>query len=535
MKKIFSFMAMTLLAMSSFAALTYNTPASTWTVGDEASLKTIKWNSVTTTGYAAINNDWYIFSCYDLYKATKSIIAWTDYTATGSGSGTWSADGVFQGKNYYESSPDGKMCCTRTDRIYSYQVKNMSAVYLYCKANIEGETITMEVYDGNTLVGSAVTTTINDTIINVSNLDKDKTYTIAVGGSGVTDGKHNSFIYEIAFSISGEYPDLTPKAVAPSFSVADGEYHEAFQLELTSSKADAIYYSINGGAYQLYSEPIQISEFDVTYQIDAYATLAEAENSDIVSASYLLTVFIPRPVFQARKVYEFAGITADEVKILTPATAELGTYTMSGKDIPAVSYKHETHEDRDSFMYISAANREEVKFLYKNGADKANMLKFADMFVQADGAKFEIWIDDVQGGDTIVFVATAKGATVPQFDHAYSLSAHLTPYMPDDDTDPCFTDGLVLTPSGANTDDNYAEWQDLVYIVDEGQTKVRIKEMTGGFRIAKILVGAYREGGATGVENVFSTKKATKRVENGQVVIIKADGRKFNLLGAEIK
>ena len=55
--------------------------------------------------------------------------------------------------------------------------------------------------------------------------------------------------------------------------------------------------------------------------------------------------------------------------------------------------------------------------------------------------------------------------------------------------------------------------------------------------MAEILIGAYRgeePDWSQGVENVNVDVKAIKRVENGQLIIMKGD-RKFNVLGAEIK
>ena len=46
---------------------------------------------------------------------------------------------------------------------------------------------------------------------------------------------------------------------------------------------------------------------------------------------------------------------------------------------------------------------------------------------------------------------------------------------------------------------------------------------------------SFKAGETTAIEHTAVEAKSFKRVENGQVVIIKADGRKFNLLGAEIK
>ena len=182
-------------------------------------------------------------------------------------------------------------------------------------------------------------------------------------------------------------------------------------------------------------------------------------------------------------------------------------------------------------MIISFKNRDGLTLRYKNSADKANALKLPANYVQADSKNFEMYVDGVEGGDTIVFVVTAKGSA-PTFDHNYSTACYLTPYQPEDDTDPCFTDGAVYTASDAKVEDDYIGWTNLVYVVQEGRHSVRLKETANGFRIAKIQLGAYR-GEGQAIENVNTTVKAVKVVENGQLVIIK-NGVKYNALGSQL-
>ena len=326
--------------------------------------------------------------------------------------------------------------------------------------------------------------------------------------------------------------EIIPVAAKPVFSVDPGTYFEPFKVAVESSSFDKIFVSINNGVFEEYSDSILIDQYDVDYTLSAYATLADAENSDTATVTYKLAHFVARPVFEARVKYEFAGVKSDEIKILSGDNATIGTYVMDKKECPSVNYIHMMNVEagRDSFMLVSLANREDVLFRYKNGSDKNNIMKFAEEFTQCDGSNFEVWIDNVKGGDTIVFVVTAKGST-PQFDNNFSSACYIDAYQPDDDNDPCFTDGIVMTASDAKVEDNYSGWQDLVYIVQEGHSRVRIKEIKNGFRLAKILVGAYR--GVEAVENVNAAVKAIKTIENGQLVIIK-NGVRYNALGAQL-
>ena len=323
------------------------------------------------------------------------------------------------------------------------------------------------------------------------------------------------------------------KAGTPIFSVAEGEYYDPFKLALSATPADKIFVSLNNGIFEEYTDTIVIDQYDVDYVVTAFATYEGAENSDTVSATYKLIHFVPRPIFNARKTIRLDNITADDIQILSGDNATVGTYTMDGVPCPSVNYLHISNlEGKDSVMIIGFKDREGLTLRYKNSSDKANALKLPAAYAQCDSKNFEFYVDDVQSGDTIVFVVTAKGSA-PTFDHTYSSACYLDPYQPDDDTDPCFTDGEVYTKSDADIKNDYIGWTNLVYIVQEGHTKVRLKEVANGCRIAKIQIGAYR-GEQQGIEAVVdSSSKAVKIFENGQLVIIK-NGVRFNALGAQL-
>lgn len=205
---------------------------------------------------------------------------------------------------------------------------------------------------------------------------------------------------------------------------------------------------------------------------------------------------------------------------------------MDGETCPSVSYiNKKTGEGQDSAMILSFKDRDGLTLRYKNSSDKSNALKCASKYLQADSKNYEMYVDGVEAGDTVVFVVTAKGSA-PHFDHTYSTACYIDPFQPEDDTDPCFTDGDVYTASDAKTNDDYIGWTNLVYIVQEGHTKIRLKETANGFRITKIQIGAYR-GAAQAIDNVNTNAHAIKRVIDGQIIIEKG-GRRFNILGTEI-
>ena len=325
------------------------------------------------------------------------------------------------------------------------------------------------------------------------------------------------------------------KPIAPSFSKASGIYYEPFKVGLHSSRADKIYYAKDGGEYQEYTDSIEISTYDVEVKLSAYSVY-NGENSEITEATYTLEHFVARPIFKARKTISLAGITKEDIDIRSGINATIGEYNMDGKTIPSVNYlKNLTAADgQDSVFVVGLKSDPDINFRYKNTqSDKANILKFAENYLQWDGSGVMMYLDNVQSGDTIVIVACKKGSSATRFDLSFSSVSNMTPYQPEDDDDPCFTDGDVYKESGASIENNYEGWANLVYVVNEGKTKVRIKETSGGARIAMVQIGAYRNE-QTPVENIASDVKAQKIVKDGQVIILKGD-KQFNVLGVEVK
>jgi hypothetical protein len=328
------------------------------------------------------------------------------------------------------------------------------------------------------------------------------------------------------------------KAGTPIFSVAAGEYNDPFKVSLSATPAEKIFVSVNNGIYTEYADSIEINQYNVDYVVSAFATYEGAENSDTVTAEYRLVQFIPRTKFNARKVIKFAGIQASDIQILDPNSATIGEYEMDKQKCATVNYINQKNFDgsQDSTMSISFAGREGVNFVYKNKDSKSNIMICAPNFLVTNGSNFEMHLTDVLPGDTVVFVVTAKGSTSPVFNHTYSTTANFKAYEPDDLEDPDYTDGNIYTKQEARVDDDYCGYSNLVYIVKEGKTTAKLKEGKGGYRLAEILIGAYRgeEPEWQGVESVAGgSVKAVKTFENGQLVIIK-NGVKYNVLGSQL-
>ena len=199
------------------------------------------------------------------------------------------------------------------------------------------------------------------------------------------------------------------------------------------------------------------------------------------------------------ETYNFGGITADQ--ITTDGT--IGTYVMDGDTIPSIS----TKADVDINCTISTMPNLVID--YKNSGDKKNILKFAADYMQTDGKNFILTFSNVTVGSNIELLVSAKGGTASVF----------TAF-----------EGCV-SATGADYSvvkkETLAEYETITFMATA--STVRIKETAGGYRIISAQVD-----GKTAVENAFVAPKATKIMENGQLIIVR-DGVKYNALGTAVE
>ena len=197
------------------------------------------------------------------------------------------------------------------------------------------------------------------------------------------------------------------------------------------------------------------------------------------------------------KVYNFAGITADQ--ITTDGTK--GTYTMDGVEIPSVSQP----DGVDINVTLAGQDGLVINYTQSAGKSKDNILKFAENYMQADGKNVILTFSNVTPGQTISLVVSAKGST----------------------------DAVFTALSGATGSDQTVTKIDKVadYVTVSFTAlsdKVEIKETAGGYRIVSATVGA-----AQGFENADAAVKAEKFYRNGQLIIRK-NGVEYNALGAQL-
>ena len=136
------------------------------------------------------------------------------------------------------------------------------------------------------------------------------------------------------------------ECAAPRFSLDEGTYYTAQQVELTTSTADAkIMYAINGGAEQEYNAPIELSEVG-KYTISAYAMKDGLDNSATAEATYEIAApievgsideFIMNGESDPEAVYKWTfpvTVTAQMSGYLYVKDNNEGAMVIYGNDVP---------------------------------------------------------------------------------------------------------------------------------------------------------------------------------------------------------
>ena len=159
------------------------------------------------------------------------------------------------------------------------------------------------------------------------------------------------------------------------------------------------------------------------------------------------------------KVYNFAGITAEQIS--TDGT--IGTYVMDEVEIPSVSQP----DGVDINVTLDGQEGLVINYTQSAGKSKDNILKFAADFMQADGKNVILTFSDVNVGDQIKLVVSAKGSTNAQFNALDGAS------------------GDDQTVAKINKVEDFAT---VIFTATAGD--VKIKEIGGGFRIVSATIEA---------------------------------------------
>lgn len=124
--------------------------------------------------------------------------------------------------------------------------------------------------------------------------DKNATWTGSASTVVLTANRNSA---DAGVSTQNRYKSMTvtysqgevTKCSAPRFNPAAGTYWGSVSVELTCNTDGAtMYYTINDGAEQTYSAPIELAEAG-TYEINAYAKKDGIDDSDVATATYVVS------------------------------------------------------------------------------------------------------------------------------------------------------------------------------------------------------------------------------------------------------
>lgn len=176
-----------------------------------------------------------------------------------------------------------------------------------------------------------------------------------------------------------------------------------------------------------------------------------------------------------KRTYNLYAVEQSDISVSGPAEVATATYV-------EVSYT-----GIGDTMGVSFLSMPDLHFWYANSTTKASFFSFRDAYMRTNGKHTYISIDNVAGGDTIEYVLSAKGTTLPIMSVSFADSCNLIP-----------VDGLedehqVAASSSTSVSDDYAAWEHLRYVVKQDCTHCCLMETAGGYRIARISVLPYQE------------------------------------------
>ena len=231
-----------------------------------------------------------------------------------------------------------------------------------------------------------------------------------------------------------------------------------------------------------------------------------------------------------KKFFFFAAALVAAVTI-NAQTYDFATYATEADWVVTSATKNAAESTADKLVYdiaggveavVSPKGAENIQFTIKNGSDKkkAFNINLGNSF-EFGGKNGLIKLSGVQVGASIKLVVAAKGSTAADFADATNAYPKGAIAVSTDLTCPAKGSGA----EGA--DEKGYVWKTLEY--QATSSNVEIKEFSGGYRISSLTIG-----GTTAIDNTAVEAKATKYMENGQLIIEK-NGVKYNALGAVIE
>ena len=227
-----------------------------------------------------------VVSVYGAYQS-MTLQAWITADGTGSSSRTWEAPegSVFKGSDYYHTTTPAKCATGNTSRTYSFKVTNVTAVSALVKSGGTSRNAVLNVYEGETLVGSAQDNTNAVAIISVDDLDASKTYSVQLTG----DNSSNSDLYEVAFVADTGKQDVTITFPEEYYSVDISDVFNAPTAIVDPASVSVEYSSSDENVATVDPATGAVSIFEQGTTIIT-ASFAGDETYNAASASYTLSV-----------------------------------------------------------------------------------------------------------------------------------------------------------------------------------------------------------------------------------------------------
>ena len=214
-----------------------------------------------------------VYGAYQSMNAQK----WVSTTdGGGSTSASWDADAAngFQGSNYYFPSKTPYGASANTSRMYSFKVRNITAVKAIVKSGTTSRNAVLTVYpldeDDLSTRGAAAGSDKDGTntvqTIAVEGLDATKVYEVVLSG----DNSSNSQFYEIAFT-KGNASPLVPGIATPKQTI---DFTSNDEWQFPTSK------TVTEGTYTDGTTPVTVagSSGNGYYFYEPNATAQEAGN-----------------------------------------------------------------------------------------------------------------------------------------------------------------------------------------------------------------------------------------------------------------
>ncbi|MCM1034784.1 MAG: hypothetical protein NC038_07825 [Paludibacter sp.] len=224
-----------------------------------------------------------------------------------------------------------------------------------------------------------------------------------------------------------------------------------------------------------------------------------------------------------KKIFFLAALAVSA--LVSAQTYDMAEFAFAESDITVANGTTTYNESKGYYevkntagetVEMTIAQLPNMKFTYKNSAEKKAFVVSPNKYIQFDGDQRDLTISNLKVGDIITLTVASKGSTANSFEDSDSKGTALTG---------CIWAEGNKTQAAKNGELVFEDVK-----VQAIASTITIRTTAGGYCLSKIVIGT----DDTAVENVMTeANKATKVIENGQLYIIK-NGVKYNALGTVV-